>query len=185
VEKLAYTFANLPWCNLLVATGARGLAAVRFVRNETNGQALASLARTWEGQQLVRSEDENRRAVEELNAYAAGELCEFAVPLDLRGTKFQLAVWRALLEIPYGETRTYGEVARAIGHPQSYRAVGMANHSNPVAILVPCHRVVGSNRTLVGYGGGLDLKKTLLEMERRHAPSNSSPGGSRSLPLWE
>jgi methylated-DNA-[protein]-cysteine S-methyltransferase len=101
----------------------------------------------------------------ELEEYFAGERREFTVPLDLRGTPFQLACWRALLEIPYGETKTYAEIARAIGHPAAFRAVGMANNRNPVAIIVPCHRVIATGGSLCGYGGGLDLKRKLLELE--------------------
>jgi O-6-methylguanine DNA methyltransferase len=185
MEKLFFTFARLPCCELLIATGAKGLATVRFVQEEGKDQALAQLAAGHKRSELIKSEKENRLALEELNAYASGDLREFTVPLDLRGTDFQLAVWRALLEIPYGETRTYADVARAVGHPQSFRAVGMANHSNPIAIIVPCHRVIGSNRTLVGYGGGLELKKTLLELERRHSPSRAFSRDSGSLPLWK
>ncbi|HZS94920.1 MAG TPA: methylated-DNA--[protein]-cysteine S-methyltransferase [Chloroflexota bacterium] len=101
----------------------------------------------------------------QLTAYFEGTLRDFSIPLDLRGTPFQLAVWQALTEIPYGETRSYGAIARAIGRPQASRAVGMANHQNPVPIVVPCHRVIGSNGTLTGYGGGLLLKARLLELE--------------------
>jgi methylated-DNA-[protein]-cysteine S-methyltransferase len=105
-------------------------------------------------------------AAQQLRAYFAGELREFRLPLDLRGTEFQLRVWRQLLTIPYGETRSYGEIARAMGAPNAVRAVGAANGANPIAIVVPCHRVIGSGGKLVGYGGGLPLKKRLLELER-------------------
>lgn len=103
--------------------------------------------------------------IRELNEYFSGKRRVFSVPLDLRGTEFQLQCWRALLEIPYGETRTYADIAREIGHPHAFRAVGMANNRNPIAIIVPCHRVIASDGTLCGYGGGLDLKRKLLEME--------------------
>jgi methylated-DNA-[protein]-cysteine S-methyltransferase len=101
----------------------------------------------------------------ELDEYFAGERREFSMPLDLRGTPFQLACWRALLDIPYGETRTYAEIARAIGHPQAFRAVGMSNNRNPIAIVVPCHRVIATGGSLCGYGGGLDVKRMLLDLE--------------------
>jgi O-6-methylguanine DNA methyltransferase len=103
--------------------------------------------------------------VTELEEYFAGKRHEFTFPLDLRGTDFQLACWRALLAIPYGETRTYADIARAVGRPQAFRAAGMANNRNPVAIVVPCHRVIASDGTLCGYGGGLDVKRKLLELE--------------------
>ena len=105
----------------------------------------------------------------ELNQYFAGERREFSFPLDLRGTDFQLQCWRALLAIPYGETRTYADIARAIGHPHAFRAVGMSNNRNPIAIVVPCHRVIASDGSLCGYGGGLDIKRTLLDLERSHS----------------
>jgi len=106
------------------------------------------------------------------NAYFAGELVDFDVELDLRGTEFQQRVWEALLTIPYGETRSYGEIAEQIGAPGAARAVGLANGHNPVAIIVPCHRVIGANGSLTGYGGGLDRKQTLLELERHRASVN-------------
>ena len=105
------------------------------------------------------------RAADELRSYFAGNLRVFSVPLDLQGTEFQLRVWNHLSQIPYGETRSYGQVAEAIGRPKAVRAVGAANGSNPVAIIVPCHRVIGANGKLTGYGGGLPLKKRLLELE--------------------
>jgi methylated-DNA-[protein]-cysteine S-methyltransferase len=105
------------------------------------------------------------RAANELRAYFAGVLRVFTVPLDMQGTDFQLDVWNQLLKIPYGETRSYAQVAEAIGRPKAVRAVGAANGSNPVAIVVPCHRVIGSSGKLTGYGGGLPLKKRLLELE--------------------
>ncbi len=103
--------------------------------------------------------------VSELEEYFAGKRREFTFPLDLRGTDFQQACWRALLAIPYGETRTYADIARAVGKPNAFRAVGMANNRNPIAIVVPCHRVIASDGTLCGYGGGLDVKRRLLELE--------------------
>lgn len=104
-------------------------------------------------------------AVRELEGYFAGWLREFTVPLDLRGTTFQLSVWRALSAIPYGETRSYKEIAAAIGRPTAVRAVGGANHRNPVAIIVPCHRVIAADGSLAGYGGGIWRKERLLALE--------------------
>jgi|SRR5271166_3610135 len=119
----------------------------------------------------------------ELNEYFAGERRQFSVPLDLRGTSFQLACWEALLQIPYGETRSYRDIAEAIGHPRAYRAVGMSNNRNPVAIIVPCHRVIASNGSLCGYGGGLDLKRTLLDLELANAQANDGGCPGACLPL--
>ncbi|MCY0870389.1 MAG: methylated-DNA--[protein]-cysteine S-methyltransferase, partial [Firmicutes bacterium] len=103
----------------------------------------------------------------QLRAYFAGETTAFDLPLDLRGTPFQVAVWRALLDIPYGEVRTYGEVARMVGRPRAARPVGVAVGKNPVAIVVPCHRVIGADGTMTGYAGGLAMKRRLLELEGR------------------
>ncbi|MFI6421691.1 methylated-DNA--[protein]-cysteine S-methyltransferase [Streptomyces sp. NPDC050842] len=103
--------------------------------------------------------------VRQLDAYFAGELTEFDLPLHLVGTPFQLRVWAELCRIPYGETRTYGELAEALGNPAASRAVGLANGKNPVGIVVPCHRVVGASGSLTGYGGGLDRKQRLLAFE--------------------
>ena len=108
-----------------------------------------------------------RQAVDQLERYFAGEHAQFTCPLDLYGTPFQLKVWNALTRIPFGETRTYAEVAREIGHPSAVRAVGAANGANPVAIIVPCHRVIGSNGSLTGYGGGLPTKSWLLNLEKK------------------
>ncbi len=116
--------------------------------------------------QLQESEAALAPYLRELNEYFAGGRREFSFPLDLRGTEFQLACWRALLAIPYGETRSYRDIAEAIGHPHAYRAVGMSNNRNPVAIVVPCHRVIASSGSLCGYGGGLDIKRKLLELEQ-------------------
>lgn len=116
-------------------------------------------------------------AVDQLNAYFAGELTTFELELDLRGPAFQRRVWQALLTIPFGETRSYGEIAEQIGAPGAARAVGLANGHNPIAIVVPCHRVIGASGSLTGYGGGLDRKRSLLALERRHT--------SATLPLFD
>jgi methylated-DNA-[protein]-cysteine S-methyltransferase len=107
-----------------------------------------------------------RETERQLRAYFAGELREFDLALDMAGTEFQRRVWYALLKIPYGETRSYSDIARGIGAPSAVRAVGAANGANPIPIVVPCHRVIGAGGKLVGYGGGLPLKQRLLALER-------------------
>jgi methylated-DNA-[protein]-cysteine S-methyltransferase len=109
-------------------------------------------------------------AVEQLESYFAGELFEFDLDLEMVGTSFQRNVWQALLTIPYGETRSYGEIAAQIGSPSASRAVGLANGHNPIGIIVPCHRVIGANGSLTGYGGGLDRKRALLALEKSRNP---------------
>lgn len=106
----------------------------------------------------------------QLDRYFAGSLTAFDLPLDLRGTPFQQRVWSALQEIPFGETISYGELAASLGKPGSARAVGLANGQNPISIIVPCHRVIGSNGKLTGYGGGLDRKAWLLDHEAQNGP---------------
>lgn len=103
---------------------------------------------------------------QELDEYFQGKRKTFDIPLRTHGTAFQEKVWAALRAIPYGEVRSYKEVAEAIGHPKAYRAVGMANNANPIFIIVPCHRVIGSDGSLTGYGGGLPMKKALLSLEK-------------------
>ncbi|WP_347222336.1 methylated-DNA--[protein]-cysteine S-methyltransferase [Mycolicibacterium poriferae] len=108
-------------------------------------------------------------AVAQLEEYFRGERQHFDLDVELVGTAFQRRVWEALLTIPYGETRSYGEIARQIEAPGAFRAVGLANGHNPIGIIVPCHRVIGANGSLTGYGGGMERKKTLLGLERSHA----------------
>ncbi|MBC8571359.1 methylated-DNA--[protein]-cysteine S-methyltransferase [Zongyangia hominis] len=138
------------------------------------GQALTGVH--FGGQTALREGDRLeeslllRQAARELDEYFAGERRRFSLPLAPKGTPFQQKVWAALLEIPYGETRTYGQIAAAIGQPTACRAVGMANNKNPIAIVVPCHRVVGANGSLTGYAGGLSVKEKLLQLEQEETP---------------
>jgi methylated-DNA-[protein]-cysteine S-methyltransferase len=113
-----------------------------------------------------------RLAIEQLKSYFAGLLSEFDLPIAFRGTNFQNKVWQELTKIPFGETISYSELARRVGNPKASRAVGLANGKNPIAIIVPCHRVIGANGTLTGYGGGLDRKQKLLELEQENVTFN-------------
>ncbi len=133
----------------------------------TFDSALTRTRRWLQFERIVQGEEIEplQQAVDELRRYFAGERVQFACPLDLRGTPFQLSVWRELCRIPYGEVRSYGEIACAIGQPNACRAVGAANRANPIAIIVPCHRVIGRSGTLTGYGGGLPTKSWLLSLE--------------------
>jgi len=114
------------------------------------------------------------QAEKQLIEYMQGRRKKFELPLSVQGTEFQRKVWRELCNIPYGETRTYGQIAALIGNPKASRAVGMANHNNSISIVVPCHRVIGANKKLVGYAGGLDKKKALLELEARYYANNTT-----------
>jgi O-6-methylguanine DNA methyltransferase len=165
METLFFFRSPSPVGPLFLAVSAKGLVRLEF---ESRMQKLDS--RIYEFEESQTAVDPYLR---ELDEYFAGQRREFSLPLDLRGTDFQLACWNALLEIAYGETRSYGDLARAIGHPKAFRAVGMSNNRNPIAIIVPCHRVIASNGSLCGYGGGLELKRRLLDLEQRNL---GSPG---------
>jgi methylated-DNA-[protein]-cysteine S-methyltransferase len=135
------------------------------------GRALTNLRmlnQTYEPDRSgwVRNDQAFPDAVDQLEAYFAGKRTGFDLELDLIGSEFQRRVWQALLTIPYGETRSYGQIAEQIGAAGAARAVGLANGHNPIAIIVPCHRVIGASGSLTGYGGGLDRKRSLLEMEK-------------------
>lgn len=121
------------------------------------------------------------RAKAQLDEYFAGRRRAFDLPLAVEGSAFQKSVWAALVTIPYGETRTYGELAAQIGRPRACRAVGGANHGNPLSIVIPCHRVIGADGSLTGYGGGLPMKKFLLDLEQRCVRGDGASGGGKHL----
>lgn len=148
-----------PIGHLLLVASDKGLCELAF---DYDHKKLAAARKKADWIESDGPLSETRR---ELDEYFAGKRREFTVALDLHGTDFQLRCWEALLAIPYGETRSYADQARKVGSPKGFRAVGMANHDNPVAIIVPCHRVITSDRKLGGYGGGLDLKEKLLRLE--------------------
>ena len=135
-----------------------------------HGDAVTGLFLNKTNPQLLPCEENalTRQAIRELDEYFAGERRIFTLPIQPYGTEFQQKVWRALCDIPYGETRSYGQIARAVGNPNACRAVGMANNRNPIPIVIPCHRVIGADGSLTGYGGGLKIKEKLLELERNH-----------------
>jgi methylated-DNA-[protein]-cysteine S-methyltransferase len=167
MESLAYSLLDSPVGPLTIAMSDRGLAVLAFgceLPAKLGGQSVQ-----W--RESAAATAEVRR---QLKAYFAGERKNFDLALDLRGTEFQRDCWEALLGIPYGETRSYGEIARAVGRPSAYRAVGQSNHHNPVAIIVPCHRVLASGTELGGYGGGLPTKAFLLRLEGAKFRDNES-----------
>ena len=169
METLYSNVFESPVGPLFLATSGRGLVALEFDRRLPGQQTIRPNPRDLRAEggkfKFERSESMLAPYVRELEEYFAGKRRTFTFSLDLRGTDFQLACWHALLKIPYGETRSYADIARAVGRPQGFRAVGMANNRNPIAIVVPCHRVIASDGTLCGYGGGLDIKRKLLELE--------------------
>ncbi|HET9220465.1 MAG TPA: methylated-DNA--[protein]-cysteine S-methyltransferase [Terriglobia bacterium] len=149
-----YAVINSPMGPLTLAVSDKGLASIKF------GNAVPEGA--------VPEANASQETVDQLTEYFQGKRTQFDLPLDIEGTDFQKAVWSELQRIPYGETRSYGDIAKAIGRPGAARAVGMANHDNPLAVVIPCHRVVGRDGSLTGYAGGVHLKAQLLSIERRH-----------------
>src|SRR5215813_9676828 len=152
-----FSVVDSPVGPLLIAATDRGLRCLQFHRGRH--------PRPPEGEVWLESREQVRPYEQQISAYFRGELRKFTFKLDLAGTAFQKDCWQALLRIPYGNTRTYADIAREIGRPHAFRAVGQANHDNPIAIVVPCHRVLGANGTLTGYGGGLSTKEKLLRLE--------------------
>jgi methylated-DNA-[protein]-cysteine S-methyltransferase len=169
MEILNSTTFTSPAGPLFLAASRQGLVALEFHARKPGQQTIRidprDVQRDGKGVIFEESARDLQPYVDELSQYFAGKRRQFDFPLDLRGTDFQLACWNALLAIPYGETRSYADIARAVGKPNAFRAVGMANNRNPIAIVVPCHRVIAANGTLCGYGGGLDIKRQLLELE--------------------
>ena len=159
---MIYTEIDNPIVRLGVAADEQGIRRIHFMNVDGKKRDRWSPQPEWK-----RDDRAMREVVRELTAYFAGELRQFSLPLAPIGTPFQLDVWNALRAIPYGETRSYGELAERIGRPAAVRAVGAANGANPLPIVVPCHRVIGSNGSLTGFGGGLPLKQALLALERR------------------
>lgn len=152
---------------LFLAATERGLRYVEFMDRRSLKRTIAAHAAANPGAAWEPSVRELRPLAEQFEQFFCGTRKAFQVPLDPAGTEYQLRVWRALAGIPYGETRSYGEIAKAIGEPKAARAVGLAANQNPIAIVVPCHRVLGADGKLTGYAGGLPRKKALLAMEAR------------------
>lgn len=168
-EIVNYCRTESPAGTLLLAATQQGLCILHFDQGWLPHPEL--------GENWVESASALRPYTEQLEAYFQGNLREFTVALDLKGTAFQKKCWEALRRIPYGKTRSYGELARDVGSPRAFRAVGQANHNNPVAIIVPCHRVIGADGSLTGYGGGMKIKEFLLRLE--------GAAGQASLPLGD
>lgn len=154
-----YCYLDTPIGELLLAGDADGLSMIGFPKGSMRRQPK----RDW-----IFNEKPLAEACRQLQEYFAGERREFDLPLKLEGTEFQVSVMEALRKIPYGETASYGEIAQRIGRPKAVRAVGAANGRNPIPIVVPCHRVIGSTGDLTGFGGGLDTKEALLRHEAEH-----------------
>jgi methylated-DNA-[protein]-cysteine S-methyltransferase len=157
--NLAYTIIESPVGKLKLVASDQGLVAVLWEREKPFRVRLDEMVPDEQHPILLQTE-------RQLGEYFAGQRKDFSVPLDMRGTRFQKNVWEALLAIPFGETRSYGQLAKQLGNAGASRAVGAANGRNPISIIVPCHRVIGSTGKLTGFGGGLDVKAQLLELEK-------------------
>jgi len=176
VETLYYSRMSSPVGPLLIGVSASALVVLEFDRGLP--KKMGGLPVQWE-----LSEEPTRKVREQLEEYFAGMRREFDLALDLRGTDFQKRCWNELLRIPYGESRSYAEIARAVGSPKSFRAVGQANHYNPIAIIVPCHRVLAAGCFLGGYGGGLPAKAYLLRLEGAAFREKRNASESQQLAL--
>jgi len=157
---MLYSFIDSPIGPLLLTGDGESLQGLHF----STGKKARGADPRWR-----RSDDTFRDVRLQIREYFGGERKTFDVPLAPQGTDFQISVWQALAKIPYGETCAYADIAKGIGNPKAVRAVGSANGNNPIAIIVPCHRVIGSDGNLTGFGGGLDSKRYLLELEARNS----------------
>ncbi len=158
--SLAYKVMESPIGKLKLVASDAGLVAVLWENDRPHRVPLGDLAANERHPVLVQTE-------RQLNEYFAGKRKAFSIALDMKGTRFQKDVWEALLAIPFGETRSYGQLAKQLGNPRATRAVGAANGRNPVSIIVPCHRVIGSSGKLTGFAGGLEVKARLLGLENK------------------
>jgi len=160
--SLVYKMMESPVGKLKLVASDRGLTAILWEKDDPSRVRLSEIIEDRQHPVLVETE-------QQLGEYFTGKRKTFTVPLDLRGTRFQQNVWEALCSIPFGETRSYGQLAEQLGNPRATRAVGAANGRNPISIIVPCHRVIGSSGKLTGFAGGLETKACLLKLEQKDA----------------
>ena len=155
--------------NITVVSSEHGLVCV-LLPGINNGDHIERLRTCYPDDTLVRNDKINRDSINQLHEYCEGNRRSFSLVLELRGTPFQKSVWKAVADVPYGETRSYGDIAKRIGKSTACRAVGAANGANPIPIIIPCHRIVGSDGSLTGFGGGIALKRKLLDLETSALP---------------
>src|SRR6201992_2502819 len=167
-----YKFIDSPLGQLKLVASDKGLAAVLWENDDPRRVRLGPLVEDSDNKLL-------KEAEKQLHAYFKGKLKKFTVPLDFKGTDFQKSVWAALMTIPFGETRSYAEIAKQIGKPEASRAVGAANGRNPISIIAPCHRVLGSHGRVTGFAAGLEAKDELLKLEGRDPLLGLSGQGNR------
>jgi len=166
MEKVYYSFFDSPLLKrVFVASTEKGVCMVDFYTSE---KAFLKELKERLSEEIIRDDRKLKAVISQLSKFLQGKLKRFDCPLDLKGTSFEKRVWSRLARIPYGQTRSYKEIAEAIGHPKAFRAVGNANGSNPIPLILPCHRVIENNGGLGGYGHGLKVKKQLLDLEKAH-----------------
>jgi O-6-methylguanine DNA methyltransferase len=164
VDKVYYSIFGSSVGVVCIASTEKGACKIALP-GESEEDFFGWLRTRFGPQNVVEDRSRNEGVLAELESYLAGALKEFESTLDLQGTEFQMKVWREVRTIPYGTTRSYRDIAERVGHPKAYRAVGTANGANPIPIIVPCHRVIGQDGSLRGYGGGLAMKERLLRLE--------------------
>jgi O-6-methylguanine DNA methyltransferase len=166
MEKIYYSSFDSPLLKkVFVASTEKGVCMLDFLKSEK--AFLKRLGERFPGK-IIRDDLKNKEVLPQLKKYLKGQLKHFDCLLDVKGTPFEKKVWSELSKIPYGQTRSYKEIAEAIGHPKAFRAVGNANGCNSLPLIIPCHRVIGSNGGLGGFGHGLKVKKQLLDFEKTH-----------------
>jgi methylated-DNA-[protein]-cysteine S-methyltransferase len=166
MNKIYYSFFDSPILEkVFVASTERGVCMVDFLKSEK--AFLKRLKKRFPGE-IIRDDRKNKNVLNQLKKYLKGDLKRFDCKTDFKGTPFQRKVWSALAKIPYGQTRSYKEIARAIGYPKAFRAVGNANGRNSIPLILPCHRVIESNGGLGGFGHGIEIKRRLLDFEKAH-----------------
>jgi methylated-DNA-[protein]-cysteine S-methyltransferase len=166
MEKIFYSsFNSFSLGKVFVASTERGVCMVDFLKSEK--AFLKRLKKRFPGE-IIRDDRKNKNVLNQLKKYLKGDLKRFDCKTDFKGTPFQKKVWSALAKIPYGQTRSYKEIARSIGYPKAFRAVGNANGRNSIPLILPCHRVIESNGGLGGFGHGIGIKRRLLEFEKAH-----------------
>lgn len=170
--EIYYYYYQFDICRMEIAESGGKIVRVQFAEEEEKDGAPGETDSIFKETPLI------AEAAKQLEEYFAGKRREFELPLGAKGTEFQKKVWEILKTIPYGETRSYGEIAALAGNPKASRAVGMANNRNPIAIIVPCHRVIGKSGSLTGYAGGLAIKAGLLELEKRNISAADDDAGS-------
>ncbi len=171
MTTLFYTVLNTPVRLLLIISSEKGLVQIMFIDTKNN-LPLHSLEKEYPEIIFTESKSKNKPISDQLKEYFSGTRKKFTLPLDIRGTSFQKQVWTAVSKVPYGRTCSYREIANRIGKPGAARAVGMANHNNPIPIVIPCHRIIGANGSLTGYTAGISVKEKLLNFEKENIKSN-------------